>query len=192
MFIEITEYLRCPSDHDPEWLVLASDAMANRHVVTGTLGCPICRTEYPIREGVVRFGSPPAVPLVGAVPAADVVQALVGLESPGGYVALVGSAAALAPGLQACMAGVHFVVVNAAGDPGMGCTVLETADRLPLRDRVLRGVVLGGEVAWAWLPEAHRVVLNGQRVVALTDSITAPDVLEELARGEGLWVGRRR
>ena len=192
MFIEVTEYLRCPQAHDAEWLVLAADAMADRHVIRGTLGCPACQAEYAIRDGIVRFGAPPATPPPGPLPAADVVQALIGLESPGGYVALVGSAASLTAGLQRSMPGVHFVIINASANPGGGCSMIETSAGLPLRDRVVRGVVLGGEVAESLLAEARRVVLNGQRVVALSETIRPTDQLEELARGQGLWVGRRR
>ena len=192
MFIEITEYLRCPASHDPAWLVLAPARMAGRHVVSGTLGCPVCKAEYPIADGIVRFGEAPTLTSGTALPTADVVQALLGLESPGGYVALAGSAAGLAAALRDLLDQVHVVTVNATGDPGPGVPRLASAAGLPLRDRSMRGVVLGAEVVPGLLEDAQRVVLNGQRVVALTEDVRAPERLEELAVGQGMWVGRRR
>ena len=41
MFIELIDTLRCPTPHDESWLVLAADRMAARHVVEGTVGCPV-------------------------------------------------------------------------------------------------------------------------------------------------------
>ena len=193
MFIEITEYLRCPRPHDPAWLVLAPATMADRHVLEGTLGCPACGAEYPIRDGIARFGTAPALPAAEpALPAVDVVHALLGLASPGGYIALVGSAAGLAAGLGRVMEGVHFVTVNGGRHADPGVTMLEATDSIPLRNRVVRGVVLGGESVAGLVDEAARVVLPGQRVVALTETLAPVEGLEDLARGQGLWVGRKR
>lgn len=193
MFIEFTEYLRCTAEHDPTWLVLAPEQLEQRHVHAGTLACPACGRMFPIVNGVVRFGHAEPVPPRGPLPAADVVQALIGLESPGGYVMLVGSAGGLYEGLSALMAGVHFVAVNPPGPvAGASLTVLESPEGLPVRERTVRGVVLGAEVAHGpMLLESRRVVLNGQRVVALDEAVVAPAGLEEMARGQGMWVGKR-
>lgn len=192
MFIEITEYLRCPAAHDPEWLVLMPEAIVDRRVTGGTIGCPVCHAAYPIVDGVVRFGAPSVPAAAADVPAPDVLQALIGLESPGGYVVLVGSAARAGAGLAPLLEGSHVVAVNPQEPPGGGLTVLEAARVIPIRDRVVRGVVLGGEVAEAMLDEAVRIVLRGQRVVILNEAVRLPDGLEELARGQGMVVGRKR
>jgi hypothetical protein len=57
----------------------------------------------------------------------------------------------------------------------------------------MRGAVLGPETTSpADLLEARRVVLPGQRVVALREDVEPVAGLEGLARGDGLWVARRR
>lgn len=196
MYIELAEYLKCPGDHEPAFLVLATGAMKGRAIRYGTLGCPVCRGEYLVIHQTVRFGPRPDVPEPAApLPGAESVQALIGLESPGGYVALVGSAARLAADLAALMPQVHFICVNAPEGvmPSVTRSLVESTATVPLRDAVARGVVLGEEyAAGAWPAEAARVVLPGQRVVVLSGAVAAPPGLEPLASGQGMWVGRKR
>jgi hypothetical protein len=195
MFIELVESLRCPLPHEDAHLVLATGAMRGRAVVFGTLGCSGCQAEYAIADGVASFGAPPGrrAP-AAAAPDAAIVQALVGLESPGGYVVLVGSAGRLAEPLARIMPGVHFPVVNLAGAAGVSPvrSLLTSTRTIPLA-MVARGVVLGAEYADArWLGEAARVVLRGQRVVVLRDAVdAAPGTLAPMAAGQGMWVGRK-
>jgi hypothetical protein len=168
--------------------------MAGRSVVRGTVGCPICHREYPIEDGVVEFGAVEAARAVEAVPAdAGAVWALLGITGPGGFVVLVGSATPMATELAARMDGVHFVAVNGAphAQPLPGVSGLAHPSRIPLRDAMARGVVLGAEsAAEPWIGEATRVLLPGLRLVAVASSLSAPG-LERLAAGNGLWVGRK-
>jgi hypothetical protein len=198
LFIELAEYLKCPVEHEDAYLVLATGAMKGRAIRYGTLGCPVCRAEYLIVQQCVRFGPPPGIPEGRRpsleMPAAEAVQALIALESPGGYVALVGSAVDLAGELAAWMPNVHFVCVNApeGTTPSLTRSLLESTATIPLRDGVVRGVVLGGEYpAEPWEREAARVTLRGQRVVVLRESVVPPSGLAALAAGQGMWVGRR-
>src|SRR5215207_7787745 len=55
MFIELIDALRCPRTHEESWLVLAAAQIDARHVRDGTLGCPVCRAEYPIHDGIADF-----------------------------------------------------------------------------------------------------------------------------------------
>jgi hypothetical protein len=196
MFIELAEYLRCPQPHEDTFLVLSTGAMKDRHVLFGTIGCPVCHAEFPVIDGVVRFGEPPAARAAPAAPAdAGAVRALLGLEGPGGYVVLVGSAAELAPSLSDALEGVHLVCVNPAGQAGSvdrRQSVLRAPDFIPLRTGVARGVVLGSESAVApWAGEAARVLLNGQRLVSLTESLPIPPHVKTMAVGKGMWLGRK-
>ena len=61
MFIELVDSLRCPNDHAETWLVATCDAMRGRDIVTGTLGCPICRAQYAIVDGAVANAAGPRV-----------------------------------------------------------------------------------------------------------------------------------
>lgn len=195
MFIELAEYLRCPKDHEDAFLVLATGAMKGRAIRYGTLGCPVCRSEYLVVQQSVRFGPRPDVPAPKVpLPGAESVHALIGLESPGGYVVLVGSAAQLAADLCVLMPQVHFVCVNPPESvtPSLTRSLTDATSTIPLRSAVARAVVLGEEYAAPeWLAEAARVVLSKQRVVVLSDAATPPAILSTLASGQGMWVGRK-
>jgi hypothetical protein len=195
MFIELTEYLRCPNGHEDEYLVLATGAMAGRSIRYGTLGCPVCHAEFPIIKQIARFGDAPRRdPPDGPLPLPEDVQAVLGLESPGGYICLVGSAGMLADSLARTMNTMHFVCVNPPKgmEPGKTRSLLEGLTGIPLRKGICRGVILGGEyVEPSWMAEAARVVLKGQRVIVMRE--TAPDTagLEPLATGKGMWAARK-
>lgn len=193
MFIELSEFLRCPEAHQDTFCVVAPEQMAGRMIVRGVVGCPICKREYPITEGVVRFGAGGAGGAGAGAADAEAVWALLGLTSPGGFVVLVGSATRLAAPLVERMGGVHFVGVNppAEVEATEALSLLAHPDRIPLRHAMARGVVLGAEsVGEPWVSEGTRVLLPGLRLVALTDRIASPE-LEQLAAGNGLWVGRK-
>jgi uncharacterized protein YbaR (Trm112 family) len=204
VFIELTDHLRCPVEHEEQFLVLIPHAMDGRAVLTGRLGCPACRREFTVADGIadLRLPDDPPLPVAGsqargvADPAAgaeplsaDGTLALLGLGGPGGYVALVGDAAGVAPGLMAAMPGVHFVAVNVENplDPAPMLSRL-VAGRLPFKRRSLRGVVLGpgygGEARWT--AEALRTILPGLRVVGAG---AAPEGLTVLGEAGGWYVG---
>jgi hypothetical protein len=198
VFIELTEHLRCPAAHESGLpLVLVPDRMLGRMVLEGTIGCPTCRREFLIREGIGRFGeaspeTPPAPAVDGTL--AESVQALLSLSHPGGYVVLIGSAVALAPALAGAMGGIHFVGVNPPAGIGVTPTLslLLHPSVVPLRSKVARGVVVGGEVPAQGLGEGARVLLAGLRLVVLRGEVTAPAGVEPRAAGKGLWVGEKR
>ncbi len=201
MYIELTEYLRCPEEHEEQtYLVLVPQVMEGRAVTAGSVGCPVCKNEYAIADGVTRFGDQAGAdagfPAEAAtsLPAADTVQALLGITGPGGYVVLVGSAARLAGDLAEVMDGVHFVGVNAPADvaPSATLSLLSHPSVIPLKSSMARGVVVGADhAAEPWLGEGSRLVLRGLRLVVLAEDAAAPET-EQLARGDGMWVGVRR
>lgn len=195
MFIELAEFLRCPADHDETYCVVTPDRMVGRHIVEGTIGCPRCRQEFPIRDGVglltVGGVRTPSI-RSAALPDVMTVAALLNLMGPGGYAVLVGSAAQLVEGLAAVIDGVHFVAVNAPADVAADArwSRVDGAARLPLRSSMARGVVLGGECEDALVADAGRVVLRGLRVVRLVEE-ALPTGVRELATGQGMAVGEK-
>ncbi|NIN51158.1 MAG: hypothetical protein GTN62_13785 [Gemmatimonadales bacterium] len=203
MFIELAEFLRCPHcNDDKQPCVLVPEEMVGRRVAQGSIGCPVCKNVYPIRDGVALLDlqvSDPPLPASGraepvAPPGPSVVQALLGLASPGGYVVLVGEAARVARGLARLLDGVHFVGINAPPDvePSPVLSLLRGWEAIPLTSSMARGVVLDHEHGRApWLSEAARLVLRGLRVVVFGEGATVPGV-EQLASGGGLWVGQKR
>ncbi len=203
MFIELTDHLRCPADHPESFLVLIPDEMTGRCVRGGTLGCPVCRREYRIEEGVVVFGR--AGGQVGRRAGASseiardqvtaaAVAAFLGLEGPGGYVALVGDAAWYAYELTGLLPGVHLAIVNppfeATESPGLSTL---RAEALPIKSGSMRGVVIGKDYAGdpAWVAAATASVLPGLRAVG-EGAEPVLESLEILASAGGWWVGRRR
>lgn len=206
MHIELTEMLRCPEEHREEFLVLSTSEMNGRMVWIGLVGCPVCRRNFEIIDGIVDFTEvvtgerqlravrrtpAPASPVILDPPS---LQALLDLGGPGGYVVLLGSAARLAEGLAGLMGGIHFVGINAPPDveelPVL--SLLQTDRAIPLRQSMARGVVVGAELARTpWVAEGVRVLLRGRRLV-IEDEQAAPEGLRKLVSGQGVWVGEKR
>ena len=195
--------LRCPESHREDVLVLSTGEMLGRMVRFGIVGCPVCRKEFLIKDGVVDFtGSAadpgPAARREGAPippPAPIELQALLELSGPGGFVVLLGDATRHAVGLTNLMAGIHFIGINAPADveelPVL--SLLRTNTVIPLRQSIARGVVVGRDLVTSpWLVEAHRVLLRGRRFVALNEKPELPIGLEQLATAKGVWVGEKK
>jgi hypothetical protein len=198
MFIELAEFLRCTGGHEETYCVVLPEAMVDRTVIRGTVGCPVCGLEFPIEQAIVDF-VPPDSPSTGLqapvrLPVdAHSVGALMGLTGPGGYAVLVGSAARLATELAAVIGGVHFVGINAPRDvePSSVLSLVRTLDGVPLRSAMARAVVIGAEyAAGKWLTESVRVLLGGLSLVILTADVKVSGA-EQLLVGEGVWVGRK-
>ncbi len=192
MFIELTDHLRCPADHDESFLVLLPDRIEDRSVRAGRLGCPVCGRTYEVVDGVFQAGEPPEVEETGSPTLdADALHALTGLAGPGGYMALVGRVAGLWSEVAELNPGVALVGINP--DPEVpdspGISVVRSG-RIPLRSRSMRGVVLGRGYAEDpfWIAEAARVVLPGLRVVG-EGSDPSEDTIDLMASAGGVWVG---
>jgi hypothetical protein len=194
MFIELTDHLRCPNQHDESFLVLLPGTMAGRSVRTGDLGCPVCGRTFQLTDGVFDTGDAPATTVTGDVLDADAITALVGLSGPGGYLTLVGAAGALWSEVAERNSGVALVAVNppASVHDGSGISVIRSS-RLPLKTGSMRGVVLSRPFAddAAWVQEAARVVLPGLRIVGEGKNPPA-DIVELLASAGGVWVGTKK
>jgi uncharacterized protein YbaR (Trm112 family) len=196
MFIELTDHLRCPADHDEAFLVLLPDRVEGRSVRTGTLGCPICDRRFALQDGVLDTGGAPSRD-AGYGPGkltAEALAPLAGLNGPGGYLVLVGPPAALWPDVAELVPGVALVAVNPPRDvvDEGGISVLR-GGRLALKTGSMRGVVLGSPYGGdpAWVQEAARVVLPGLRAVGEGPD-PDPGLVDLMASAGGVWVGTRR
>ena len=192
MFIELTDHLRCPADHDESFLVLLPDRMEGRSVRTGHLGCPVCGRTFELTDGVLDTGDAPDPRAEGGtVLDADALTALAGLHGPGGYLTLVGPVAALWSEVAELNPGVALVAVNPPETitDGNELSVLR-GNSLPLKSGSMRGVVLGRPFADDpyWIRESARIVLPGLRVVGEGND-PAPELVELLASADGVWVG---
>lgn len=194
MFIELTDLLRCPGDHEEAFLVLIPDEMAGRRVVAGHLGCPVCGWTTAWTDGVPRLdgsgpaATPPPPPAFDATAAV----ALLGLSGPGGWLALAGRAGSLAGALESLLPGVHVVAINPPPAVGTGGAVsVIRAARWPLKRQMLRGAVVGADAA-AFVADAIASVLPGLAVVGEGTPPAESPGHELVAAAPEAWVVRRR
>jgi uncharacterized protein YbaR (Trm112 family) len=194
MFIELTDHLRCPAEHEEGYLVLLPDRIEERSVREGRLGCPICGRTYTLADGILDLGGqvpdPPTTTLLQPEP----LTALVGLSGPGGYLVLVGRPAAAWREVAELYPGVGLVAVNPGPDVAdvAGISVLRS-DSLPLRSHSMRGVVLGSPYGAdpRWIAEGARVVLPGLRVAG-EGPVPSSERIDLMATAGGVWVGTPR
>jgi uncharacterized protein YbaR (Trm112 family) len=194
MFIELTDHLRCPADHEEQFLVLLPHRMEGRSVREGTLGCPVCHRSFTLVDGVLDVGGAPAVEDAASALDAESLSTLVGLGGPGGYLVLVGAPAAAWREVAALNPGVGLVAVNPpAGVADHATLSVLRGGRLPLKSHSMRGVALGRPFATdpAWVGEAARVLLPGLRVVGESADPTSESI-DLMASAGGVWVGSRR
>lgn len=201
MFVELVDRLRCVRAHEDSWLVLAARRTVDRHVMDGLLGCPICRAEYPIRDGVADFradatlqgahaDASPAAPTEEEVVRLAALLSLADVRAPvvlaGGWQPLV---AALADAVPA-----SYLVVNptAALDGREELSALHAAGALPLADGSVHGVALDASTAddVGLVAGAVRALRPRGRLVAPV-SLALPAGLRELARDARHWVAER-
>jgi uncharacterized protein YbaR (Trm112 family) len=191
MFIELTDHLRCPADHDESFLVLLPEVMDGRSVRSGQLGCPVCNRTYDLVDGVFDAGGAPPAPTEGTGLSAENLSVLVGLHGPGGYAALVGPLASLWAEFAELNPGVALIAINPDADvtDSPGISVIRGGS-IPLKSRSLRGIALGRPYADDpfWVREAARVVLPGLRIVG-EGGQPPEDLIELMASAGGVWVG---
>lgn len=193
MFIELTDHLRCPAGHEEQYLVLIPDVMDGREVVAGSLGCPVCHRRFPVERGVAVFGRAPDQESQPSRLEPDAQAALAGLGGPGGFVALVGGAAWHADQIAAHLPGIALVMVNPPpGTPQVALGSRLVSPRMPLKTASMRAVLLGPDFGSdaAWVAEAARVVLPGNRVVGEGPPPDDP-LLELSASADDCWVATR-
>ena len=190
MHIELTDHLRCPRDHAEAFLVLLPDRMEQRRVLAGHLGCPACGWSTAWTDGVPDFGGgwrgqgePPF-----DAPAA---HAMLGLDGPGGWVALAGNAGALAGALAALLPGVSIIAIDPPADVmATATTSVIASGPWPLKAHSMRGVILGTD-AGAWREEATGTTLPGLRTIGCGEPPTGIDV-QLLGDAGGVWVVAHR
>ena len=202
MFIELLDTLRCVQAHEDSWLVGSFDELVDRHIIRGTLGCPVCGAEYPVRGGVADFrisGDGDAGEAdVAAAPgpqdesAAMRLATLLGVAEPGGIFVLMGASATAAPALEALVPGVQFLLVNPTSPVFPFASAVRTEATLPIASGSVRGAVFDPAGAADMTPlQAARVIAAGGRLVAPAAE-PVPAGITELARDGTQWVGERQ
>ncbi len=193
MFIELTDHLRCIAGHDEQFVILLPDRMDGRRVMAGTIGCPVCGTTVSVVDGTMDFGGPPPPPPGPTNLSAEAIVTLLGLEGPGGFIALLGAAAGMVDQLAARLPGARFVLINPPpGVVGSEAGSVVRAGRLPVKAASMRGVVVSADHGAdpAWVAAAVQAVLPGNRVI-VEGPLAPGDQLDVLARTTDLWVARK-
>ena len=200
MFIELVDSLRCVEAHEDTWLVASVFRMDGRHIVEGVLGCPVCRREYPVRDGIGWFAeSSDAVAARVRAPAADVgsdvvarAAALLGLSDAGGIIVLGGHWVDCAEALGE-LGPAHVVLLDAtpALESAQETSAIVVGDRLPFAMGALRGVALSGDAARGsrLISAAELLRPRGRLVAPATAAL--PEGVTELARDADDWVAER-
>ena len=191
MFVELIETLRCPSRHEESPLVVSAHRTEARHIVEGTLGCPVCGATFPISGGVARFGEPSPTPAESASPEAAMrLAAFLELTDARGFALLCGRWGAHID-LMLRLMETPIVLVNPPSSvpPDVASGVLVTRDAVPFAAGAARAVALD-DAPGDLVRSAVRAVRAGGRVVGPA-SLPLPDGVVELARDERMWVGEK-
>jgi uncharacterized protein YbaR (Trm112 family) len=197
VFVEIVDALRCPRAHEESWLVLAARRTEDRHVLEGTLGCPVCRAEYPIHDGIADFTDPTvshhatAVGVLPTLPPADHLAAMLSLGDALGFAVLIGAWGARADELVELLDAPPLLLVDppAGITMGHGLSGIRAGARLPLATGAARAVATDA-VDLTGVAEATRITRVGGRLVAPAAS-RVPEGVRELVRDDAVWVGER-
>ncbi len=88
MDLSLTDVLACPHCGPPYALILLADAVAERRVLAGTLGCANCYRRYRVREGLADLRPAPEplpepLPATTSSPAASAAEATVAPPASG-------------------------------------------------------------------------------------------------------------
>jgi len=192
MFIELIDALRCPADHEPSSLVAALDQVENREVVGGMLGCPVCRSEFAIREGQLYLATSamPSPPTRALSPAEDGMRlaASLDLRQESGFAILRGSWCALAAAVVE-IAPTHLVLLDPPFNTpaGIGRSIVHAGGAVPFAPATANAAAIDDALhAFA----LATVVKVGGRVVGPLD-LPPPPTVRELVRDERWWVGER-
>src|SRR5262245_20836209 len=117
MHLVLTDWLICPQCGPDQGLIVLAEQIQARRVMTGTLGCPACRRQYAIREGIadLRVQAEVSPVITPTAPALEPLHmaALLGMTEGRGYALLLGAAGAHAADLSALLPGVELIAVGA-------------------------------------------------------------------------------
>lgn len=199
MFIEIVDALRCPNAHEESWLVVAATKLEARHIIEGVLGCPVCRSEYPVRDGIADFRG--AVDDTASdsrthsalltLPPAEQLAAMMNLADSLGFAVLMGRWGERAGALLDLVDCPPLLLVNPPADVSMqpGLSGIRCGATLPLAVGAARAVAIES-VEPARIASAVNVTRTGGRIVAPADA-PVPSGARELARDATVWVAER-
>lgn len=168
MNLLLTDRLTCPRCAAGAGLILLADRVEGRRVLAGQLGCPNCREKYPVVAGTADFAkTPTAADDTPEEADAATLAALLGITEGPAMALMLGSFDAAAAAMAGMIPELEVVVARpeiAAPRDVAGVSTLRIAEKIPLYDGSMRGVVVAHS-AQRLLAEAARVCALAARVV---------------------------
>jgi len=202
VFIELLDQLRCINPHEDTWLVASFKSVTNRFVMDGTLGCPNCSAEYPIRNGIADFTAGLEVPrarreaerrtaIHDREELATRAGAFLNVTEPGATVVLGGAWADAALELSV-MTEARVLAINpkAGAEESETVGLLLVGSEIPVAPGSLLGVALDASFPAETVASAVKAVRAGGRVVGPVE-IPPPSELAVLARDGDYWVAQK-
>ncbi len=193
MFFELTDLLACPRCGPDHGLVLLVDEVQDRRVRNGRLGCPNCRTDYRVRDGVADLRLAPNAQSPMVAPYEDdelalKLLALSGLAGQRGLMVLGERLAHIAAAVADAAPELDVVTVSVAGsaagiEPGVSRVWCDTGWSLVEHRAKCVAIAPGGDASRG-VESAARLVAAGGRLL-LFDASDA-DVEAAQAAGLGL------
>jgi len=180
MHIELIDLLRCPEAHEETWLVAAFNSVEGREIVDAKLGCPVCRREFLVVDGIADFGAPIAADSIQTDPMNT--AAFLDLTSPGKTILLAGAFAVHSSEIAEATEARVIALNSASRAPHDHVLEIRASSRMPLGSNSLDGVALDRAHSTDFLiSEAARLVRPGGRIVTSSNATLAED-FRELAR----------
>jgi uncharacterized protein YbaR (Trm112 family) len=204
MHILLTDALTCPRCGPDFGLILLAERTEERRVASGHLGCPNCRSQFPIRNRVADLRLGASAPVHSSTSAGSAqggegdgeaavrLAALMGLAGASGLALIAGPGARHASAVSVLVPELETIAVTDSADSAGGADsagergvsrVLASGAGLPFRGG-LRAAALTGGADDARLREALRVLAPGARLVV----DPAPADAGERLRGLGAEV----
>ena len=192
MFVELIESLRCPNDHEESSLIAAATRSEARHIIQGTLGCPVCHAEFPIKDGVVEFGARPSFN-VFEVPSQETAMRLAAfleLTDARGF-ALLCSRWAIHIEFLGRLTETPIVAVNPSiAMPVRLAAGAIRAKAIPFAEGSARAFALDNSSSKEIIASGVRAVRTGGRVLGPA-TLSVPEGVRELVRDDEVWVGEK-
>ena len=192
MFIELIDAIRCPADHPSSHLVAALEKIVDRDVVSGMLGCPVCRSEFQIRDGDLWLvtTSMPAPTTRAINPDEDAMRlaASLDLRSETGFAILRGAWCALADRISDISPTQLVLLDPPLNTPrGAGRSIIHAGGTVPFAPATaIAATIDDDERAYA----LSLAVKPGGRLVGPTN-LAPPRDVKELVRDDRWWVGEK-
>ena len=163
-----------------------------RHIIEGTLGCPVCHAEFPIRDGEAWFATDArADSRPSDVETGMRLAAFLELTDARAFAILHGAWAAHAAAVRQ-LSNTPLLLVNPPRGIDVNATgIVRVRGRLPVAAMSARGAALDAADDAALVASTVAAVRTGGRVVGHVTT-PVPDTVKELSRDGTIWVGEKK